>query len=100
MDVFVTGHRGYIGVHLVDVLQRAGHRVTGCDAGLFDGCEWEPFAAPELATVGHELVLIDHPKLSVVQLDKLVSAEAVRIERNPKLPPEMVSAIREKGTVP
>lgn len=47
MDVFVTGHRGYIGVHLVDVLQRAGHHVTGCDAGLFDGCEWESFATPE-----------------------------------------------------
>jgi nucleoside-diphosphate-sugar epimerase len=47
VDVLVTGHRGYIGVQLVDVLQRAGHRVTGCDAGLFDGCEWEPFAAPE-----------------------------------------------------
>jgi nucleoside-diphosphate-sugar epimerase len=47
VDVLVTGHRGYIGVHLVDVLQRAGHRVTGCDAGLFDGCEWEPFATPE-----------------------------------------------------
>lgn len=47
MDVLVTGHRGYIGVHLVDVLQRAGHHVTGCDTGLFDGCEWEPFATPE-----------------------------------------------------
>jgi nucleoside-diphosphate-sugar epimerase len=47
VDVLVTGHRGYIGVQLVDVLQRVGHRVTGCDAGLFDGCEWEPFATPE-----------------------------------------------------
>jgi nucleoside-diphosphate-sugar epimerase len=47
VDVLVTGHRGYIGVQLVDVLQRAGHRVTGCDAGLLDGCEWEPFATPE-----------------------------------------------------
>lgn len=48
MDVLVTGHRGYIGVHLVDVLQRAGHTVTGCDSGLFDGCEWEPFPRPDL----------------------------------------------------
>ena len=48
MNVFVTGHRGYIGVHVVDVLQRAGHRVTGCDSGLFDGCEWEPHAAPDV----------------------------------------------------
>jgi len=48
VDVLVTGHRGYIGVHLVDVLQRAGHTVTGCDSGLFDGCEWEPYAAPDV----------------------------------------------------
>lgn len=47
MRVFVTGHRGYIGAHLVDVLQQAGHRVVGCDLGLFDGCEWAPVPAPE-----------------------------------------------------
>jgi nucleoside-diphosphate-sugar epimerase len=41
MKVFVTGHRGYIGVHLVDLLKRYGHVVTGCDLGLFDGCAWE-----------------------------------------------------------
>lgn len=43
MKVFVTGHRGYIGVHLVDLLKQAGHQVTGCDVGLFSGCEWEPY---------------------------------------------------------
>src|SRR5580692_2493573 len=41
MKVFVTGHRGYIGVHLVDLLKQAGHSVTGCDLGLFDDCAWE-----------------------------------------------------------
>lgn len=41
--VLVTGHKGYIGVHLVDVLKAAGHHVTGCDLDLFEGCEWEPF---------------------------------------------------------
>lgn len=46
--VMVTGHRGYIGVHLVDVLQRAGHAVTGVDSVLFEGCEWEPFARPDV----------------------------------------------------
>jgi len=44
MRVFVTGHKGYIGTHLVDVLKREGHRVTGCDLGLFDGCAWDSMA--------------------------------------------------------
>lgn len=47
MKVFVTGHRGYIGVHLVDLLKRAGHQVTGCDLRLFEGCNWEPFATAD-----------------------------------------------------
>ncbi len=41
MKVFVTGYKGYIGVHLVDLLKQAGHLVTGCDLDLFDGCGWE-----------------------------------------------------------
>jgi nucleoside-diphosphate-sugar epimerase len=42
MKAFVTGHKGYIGTHLVDVLRKAGHQVTGCDIDLFGGCNWEP----------------------------------------------------------
>ena len=41
MKIFVTGHKGYIGVHVVDLIKQAGHTVTGCDLGLFDGCAWE-----------------------------------------------------------
>lgn len=47
MKVFVTGHKGYIGVHLVDLLKQEGHVVTGCDRGLFDGCAWEDPVRPD-----------------------------------------------------
>ncbi len=48
MKVFVTGHLGYIGVHLVELLKAAGHTVTGCDLGLYEGCEWTPFVRPDV----------------------------------------------------
>ena len=51
MKIFVTGHRGYIGSHLVDVLKQEGHTVVGCDLGLFDGCEWEPVVRPDVEFV-------------------------------------------------
>ena len=51
MNVLVTGHSGYIGVHLVDLLKGSGHTVTGCDIGLFRGCEWRPSTAPDVEWV-------------------------------------------------
>jgi len=51
MRVFVTGHRGYIGSHLVDVLKREGHTVVGCDLGIFDGCGWEEPVRPDVELV-------------------------------------------------
>ncbi len=38
MRVFVTGHRGYIGVILVPLLMKAGHEVVGLDSDLYRGC--------------------------------------------------------------
>ena len=47
MKIFATGHRGYIGAHLVDVLKQEGHTVVGCDVGLFEGCNWEPLVSAD-----------------------------------------------------
>jgi nucleoside-diphosphate-sugar epimerase len=51
MKIFLTGHRGFIGAHLVDVLKQEGHTVVGCDLKLFEGCNWEPLVDPDLELI-------------------------------------------------
>ena len=60
MRVFVTGHKGYIGVHLTEILKQAGHQVTGCDLGLFDGCAWDKTVAADVDL--HKDVRVLSPK--------------------------------------
>lgn len=47
MKVIVTGHNGYIGSVMIDVLAGAGHDVTGLDTYLYEGCDF----GPDLRTV-------------------------------------------------
>lgn len=42
MRVFVTGHRGYIGVVLTRLFQEAGHDIFGCDTDLYERCSFAP----------------------------------------------------------
>ncbi len=48
MKIFVTGHRGYIGPHLVSLLKEAGHFVTGCDINLFEEAKIADLINPDL----------------------------------------------------
>ena len=49
MNVFLTGHRGYIGSVMAPMLLKAGHRVVGCDSDLYRRCTFE--AGGEMADV-------------------------------------------------
>jgi nucleoside-diphosphate-sugar epimerase len=96
MKVFVTGHRGYIGCHVVSVLQEAGHTVTGCDLNLFAGCEWEalPQADAEL--------LCDVRALSASDLDGhdcVMHLAAISNDPMGELDPELTLSTNRDGSL-
>lgn len=71
----------------------AGAMVISDNGGL------ELINAPLLATVGKELVISGHPKLNLLEMPQLASVEAIRIEGNPKLPPDVVERLTSKSAL-
>src|SRR5271170_2530808 len=63
MRVLVTGHKGYIGAHLVALLKEHGHYVAGCDVDLFEGCLWDPLTQPDRD------IALDYRRLTPRDLD-------------------------------
>lgn len=59
----------------------------------------ELVSAPLLAKVGKELVIAGHSKLNLLEMSRLTSVEAVRIEGNPKLPAEVAEQLASKSAL-
>lgn len=96
MNVFVTGHRGYIGAHLVALLKEAGHRVTGCDLNLFDGCGWEPVVASD------DELIRDVRTLEPADLDGfdcVMHLAAISNDPMGDLDPEITRDINARGSI-
>jgi nucleoside-diphosphate-sugar epimerase len=96
MKVLVTGHQGYIGVHLVKLLKEAGHRVVGCDLNLFEGCAWEPVVAPDRE------ILRDVRALTTRDLegcDCVMHLAAISNDPMGDLDPEITREINARGSI-
>lgn len=95
MRVLVTGSRGYIGVHLVEILKAEGHSVTGVDIDLFDGCEFEPFVKADAE------LRRDFRKLTVDQLagfDCIMHLAAISNDPMGDLDPNITYSINRDGS--
>jgi len=96
MKIFVTGHRGYIGVHLVDILKKKGHSIVGCDIGLFDGCALEPFTLPDLE------ITKDIRGLTVDELrgcDCVAHLAAISNDPMGELDPDVTRSVNRDGSI-
>jgi nucleoside-diphosphate-sugar epimerase len=55
MRILVTGHRGYIGSILVDLLSAAGHNVVGTDSELYDECTFGGDTSRGISTIHRDV---------------------------------------------
>lgn len=96
MKIFVTGHNGYIGPHLVGLLKDAGHEVTGCDINLFKEAKIADLISPD-----KELIK-DIRELTVKDLeghDCVMHLAAISNDPMGNLNPEITYSINGEGSI-
>lgn len=97
MKVLVTGHRGYIGTVLTEMLVQKGHQVVGIDSDLFAHCTFgneQAFRVPALTC--------DIRELSAAQLrgfNAILHLAGVCNDPMGDLLPETTLAINERATI-
>ena len=69
MKVLVTGHLGYIGSVLTEILADRGHEVVGLDIGYFSDCELLPAEDRVTRWIQKDVREVDAQDLVGIQYD-------------------------------
>jgi nucleoside-diphosphate-sugar epimerase len=96
MRVLITGHRGYIGAHAIDVFQKAGHHVTGVDIGLYDGVE---FGTPAVADNDLTMDVFDVTPEMLEGIEAVIHLAAISNDPMGDLDPAITHHINTGGTL-
>ncbi|MFV0340856.1 MAG: NAD-dependent epimerase/dehydratase family protein [Parachlamydiaceae bacterium] len=94
--VLVTGHKGYIGAHLVDLLKRQGHFVVGCDLNLFAGCEFDAITNPDV-DLNKDFRALEPYELDGI--DCIMHLAAISNDPMGDLNPQVTYKINREGTI-
>lgn len=67
---------------------------------ITDNNALELLTATTLTTIGQELVIAGQPKLQLLEMQRIAHMATIRLEANPKLPPEVVEQLRSAAATP
>jgi nucleoside-diphosphate-sugar epimerase len=96
MKVFVTGHKGYIGPHLIRQLKEHGHHVTAIDIDLFRECKIAGVMEPDVD------INKDIRSLTVNDLegyDCVMHLAAISNDPMGNINPEITYSINKEGSI-
>ncbi len=96
MRVLVTGHLGYIGPHLVELLLKDGHFVTGVDLNLFEDSVIYPHAA---ASDSRVMDLFDLTPNDLRGYDAVMHLAAISNDAMGILNPQLTWKVNYEGTI-
>lgn len=96
MKVLVTGHLGYIGPHMVELLMDAGHQVTGVDLDLFADSAFYTMRPPQASRV---MDLFDVTVDDLRGFDAVVHLAGISNDAMGTLNPELTWRVNYHGTL-
>jgi nucleoside-diphosphate-sugar epimerase len=94
--ILVTGHKGYIGAHLVGLLKAEGYFVIGVDVDLFGGCEWETLTKPDVELIKDIRKL---EKLDLEGVDTIMHLAAISNDPMGDLNADITYSINRDGSI-
>jgi len=97
MSVLITGHRGYIGSVLVDLLKAAGHEVAGADTQLYKDCTFGGNTDGGIPTINRDIRELSPTDLEGI--DAIAHLAGICNDPLGDLLPEATSEINHAATV-
>lgn len=96
MNVLITGHRGYIGTVLSNILTKEGHRVFGLDTHYFSGC---CFNDKDVRVFGLTKDIREVDLTHLLAIDSIIHLAALSNDVMGDINPDLTNEINTEATI-